>query len=36
VLEYALERMPEAKTEVVVPEVVVDAKEVEVAAIIKH
>jgi ATP-dependent Lon protease len=37
VLEFALERMPEAKPEVVVaPEVVTDVKEVEVSAITKH
>jgi ATP-dependent Lon protease len=37
VLEYALERMPEAKVEVVVAaEVIVEAKEVEVSAITKH
>jgi ATP-dependent Lon protease len=37
VLEYALERMPEAKVEVVVAaEVIVVAKEVEVSAITKH
>ena len=37
VLEFALERMPEAKPEVVVaPEVVADVKEVEVSAITKH
>ena len=37
VLEFALERMPEAKPEIVVaPEVVTDVKEVEVSAITKH
>ena len=37
VLEYALERMPEAKVEVVVAaEVIAEAKEVEVSAITKH
>ena len=37
VLEFALERMPEAKPEVIVaPEVVTDVKEVEVSAITKH
>jgi ATP-dependent Lon protease len=37
VLEYALETMPEAKVEVVVaPEVIAEAKEVEVSAITKH
>jgi ATP-dependent Lon protease len=37
VLEYALERMPEAKVEVVVAaEVIFEAKEVEVSAITKH
>ncbi len=37
VLEFALERMPEAKPEIVLaPEVVTDVKEVEVSAITKH
>ena len=36
VLEYALERMPEAKPDLVVAEVVVEAKEAEVPAITKH
>ena len=36
VLEYALERMPEAKPDPVVAEVVVEAKEAEALAITKH